>query len=124
MTLEDSIHGWLSRIVISERPSKKVIAYNIGLLETEDGYSAYLIGAEEYDDEDSDWACDEAFVPTEKYLKLPASEFKLGGWESAMKKVVKAVKGALKKPDMQSSFLAKAKAVTVGFDDGDLERVL
>lgn len=122
--LEKEIYGWLSRIVRSERPSSSVIAYNIGLFKTVDGYSAYVIGSEKYDDEDSDWACEEAFVPTDKYLMLPSSQFELGDWETAMREIVKAVKSVLGKPDMQSSFFVKAQALTVGFDSGDLERVL
>ena len=96
MTLESAIQDWLLQIISTEKPSNDVIAYNIGVFETENGYSLYLIGASDFSEEDSDWACEETFTPKERYLLLPASDFKLGKWEAALKKIVKAVKACLK----------------------------
>jgi hypothetical protein len=121
--LESAVHEWLARVVTSESPASGVIAYNVGLFETESGYSAYLLGAAEYDEDDSDWACEEAFTPQEKYSELPSSKFKLGSWEKVQEMMVAAVRKALDAPELQKSFLGRSKAVTVGFDDGDLERV-
>jgi hypothetical protein len=64
-TLEKVVQEWLTRVATSETPPKDVIAYNIGLFKTEDGYSAYLVGSTEYDEDDADWACKEAFSPRE-----------------------------------------------------------
>lgn len=67
------IAKWLTNIAETELPSAGVIAFNIGLFEGEDGYTAYLIGSKEYDPDDSDWACSEDFIPEKKYFKLARS---------------------------------------------------
>jgi hypothetical protein len=118
---ERNFSAWLARVCREERPPSSVVAYNLGLCETPDGYSAYLIGADRYDAEDSDWACSESFTPSERYFPIPAAEF--GSWEQVQKEVVAAVRAFVQSPEGQRSFLAAAEAVTVGFDDGDLERV-
>lgn len=117
----DVIAAWLGRICSTERPPTSVTAYNVGLLETTKGYTAYLIGAERYDEANSDWACREAFTPRERSRPLPSGEF--DGWEQAQAAVVEAVRGFLASPPGQESFLGRAVAVTVGFDDGELQRV-
>jgi hypothetical protein len=97
------------------------VAYNIGLLETPKGYSAYLIGADQFDERHGDWACRESFTPAERYLPLPRGG--LAGWEQVQSAVVAAVREFLASPAGRASFLGRAVAVTVGFDDGELERV-
>jgi hypothetical protein len=114
--------AWLERISKKEKPPKSVVAYNIGLFESTNGYSAYLVGADEYSEEDSDWACDETFTPKERYFLLP-DETKGQAWQVVLDRVARAAKDFLKTPAGKSSLFAKAKAVTVGFDDGDLTRV-
>ena len=112
---------WLSRITRSEKPAKKVIAYNIGLFQTEQGYGAYLCGATKYLPNDDDWATEEAFTPKERYFSFPTEFAKGVNWKQAERATISAVRRFLtENPD---SFLAKANALTVGFDDGDLVRV-
>jgi hypothetical protein len=120
--LEDVVVAWLRRVTAVEAPPRSVIAFNIGLLETEDGFSAYLAGAKRFDPDDDDWACDEDFAPEERYVPLPVRR-REAGWERVREMVVEAVRGYLASKDAAGSFMAKAKAVTVGFDDGDLVRV-
>jgi hypothetical protein len=119
--LSTALSSWLERVSAKEEPPKSVVAFNVGLLETEDGYSAYLVGADRFDEDDSDWACEESFTPKERYLAIPRGTFKK--WEAVQAAVVDATRKFLTSAVGKKSFLAKAKAVTVGFDDGDLERV-
>ena len=77
-----SVGAWLTRVTKSERPPADIEAYNIGIFESDGGFQLYLVGAKAYDPLDSDWACDEDFVPREKYFKL-ASEKKLKTWKDA-----------------------------------------
>ena len=67
---------WLARVCEAEAPPDSVVAYNFGLFEGAGGYTAYPIGADRYDDEDSDWACDETFTPAERYCSLATESFK------------------------------------------------
>jgi hypothetical protein len=121
---EADFHAWLGRVCGDEKPPSSLVAFSIGLLETPDGYSAYLVGADHYDEDDSDWACDETFTPEERYFELPPGEFKGKQWKAILEAVTDATKGFLATPLGKTSFLARAEAVTVGFDDGDLVRVM
>jgi len=112
--------AWLGRVCRGQQPPPSVKAFNIGLIETTDGYSAYLTGAREYSEDDADWAGDEAFTPHERYFQIPG---KWTGWEQVREAAVEATKAFLASPEGMQSYLAAAQAVTVGFDDGDLERV-
>jgi len=100
---------------------RQVVAFNIGLFETAGGYAPYLIGADRYDANDPDWACAESFTPSERYFAISAATFT--HWEQVHQAVVDATRAFLQSPDGARSYLAAAEAVTVGFDDGDLERV-
>jgi hypothetical protein len=120
---QDAFSGWLERVSRRETPPASVIAYNVGLFESPNGYTAYLCGADHYSDDSSDWACRESFAPKDRYFNLPAQEFKSKGWEEAQEAVITAVKEFLASAQGAQSFLANAQAVTVGFDDGELVRV-
>lgn len=117
----DVIATWLGRVCAAENPPESVVAYNVGLFDSEKGYMAYLIGADQYDENDSDWACRESLTPKERYQKLTTGEFKT--WEQAHAGVVEAVRAFLNFQAGKKSFLGRATAITVGFDDGELERV-
>jgi hypothetical protein len=119
--LESEFAEWLGRVCQVETPPTSVVAYNIGLFLTETGYSAYLVGASRFDEDDGDWACEEAFTPAERYFPIPSEGFQT--WEDVLSAVVAATRSFLNSPLAENSFLASAEAVTVGFDDGDLERV-
>jgi len=112
---------WLQGVCAVENPSSDIIAYNVGLFEGENGYTVYLTGSVEYDEDDSDWACNEDFTPEERYFVLPDSTD--DEWEVAQDNVKKMLQLFIEEPAFKTSFLSKAKAITVGFDDGDLERV-
>ncbi len=121
-TLDGVVTAWLRRMSSAEAPPASVVAFNVGLFETEDGFSAYLAGAERYDPDDGNWACDEAFTPRERHVALPLRRGDVE-WRRVLDLVAGAVRGFLGSTDGAGSFLAKAQAVTVGFDDGDLVRV-
>ena len=116
--MSSSVAKWLEEVVRVENPPPAVIAFNIGLFESPEGYCAYLAGAERYSDSDPDWARDEAFTPQHRYCVLEELEGR--DWEEVQRSVVESLRGFLDSPLGGSSFLAKARAVTVGFDDGDL----
>ncbi len=114
---------WLERIVATEMPAPDVVAFNIGLLETDKGFTAYLVGSKSYDPNNDDWACNEDFTPTERYCALPSMRSE-DTWETVQHRVAEEMRAFLSKANVRTSFLGKAEAVTVGFDDGELLRVL
>ena len=127
MTFDDLFDNWIREIIKTESPDKNIIAYKFGLLETPDvpsGYYLYLIGAKEYDQGDDDWASGFGdYKPKNTYLGLPEKEFKNVEWEKVQQMIIKKVKDFMKTDDYKSSFFYNAKAIAVGFDDGDLVRV-
>lgn len=113
--MQTEIQSWILKN--EDRPNIKAI--NIGLLQTDKGYSAYLIGSKEYDSDDDDWACNEDYVPSAKYLELPLS--KSLDWETLQEQVVEIIKNMIQSEN--KSILNYVANVTVGFDDGELVKV-
>jgi hypothetical protein len=113
---------WIERINQSEAIPADLSAFNFGLLETEKGFSVYLIGAKTYDATNDDWACAEDFVPKEKYLEL-SDEFAGENWQTVETKFIKLLERYVNSADFSQTFLAKAEAITCGFDDGELFKI-
>jgi|SRR5687767_5436007 len=126
-TFEEAFSAWTTEIIRAEKPDTSIIAYKFGIFETPDvpsGYYLYLIGAKKYDPQDDDWAAGFGdFRPKNTYLALPEKEFKNLKWEKVEKLVEKTVKRFTKSEEFKHSFFNNAKAIAVGFDDGDLVRV-
>jgi hypothetical protein len=117
---ENIFNDWLDQIIKTEKPNADIQAYYFGILETEDGYETYLVGSEEFDEEDDDWACNMDFVPENKYLTLGQNEV---DWELILADVKKYIENYIQTPNFKNSFLEKAKAIATGFDGGDLYRI-
>ncbi|MEM9673999.1 MAG: hypothetical protein AAF992_15515 [Bacteroidota bacterium] len=121
--MEDQIDKWISRIQQSKRlPDSQIKAFNFGIIETEGGYSVYLIGSREYHELDDDWACKEDYVPKEKYLYL-SKEYDNLEWQEVEKVMVRALSNYLKSEKVANSFLSPATAITTGFDGKELIRI-
>lgn len=86
--METQIINWILTISKSEQIPEGIKAVNIGLVETENGYTLYMVGSNEYDAEDSDWACNEDFVPENKYLVVEGDSFNKMPWDHFLKEVV------------------------------------
>jgi hypothetical protein len=113
-----AIGTWLEEVARDEKPPPGIVAYNIGLFQSPEGYCAHLSGAARYSEDDPDWSRDDTYTPAHRYCVLGD----LGGRDSdeVRRSVVESVRSFLGSPAGGASFLARAQAVTVGFDDGDL----
>ena len=120
-TLAPEIQYWLQ--ANDHTAPAEIIAFNIGIFETENGYSLHLTGSKTYDPNNDDWACNEDYEADEKYLELPMSNHTAEDWVEFQKLVRTTVEKylELKKEDTTSLFYQKI--VTIGFDDGELERI-
>ena len=123
MPLQDQITNWLAALLTSQPPPSNIVAFNIGLYETPAGYSAYLSGATKFDASSDDWALEDAYSPSQREFPLPNDQLQISNWQDALSQVHAALKLALSRSPLSNSALARAQAVTIGFDDGDLERV-
>lgn len=111
---------WLNQVSTDENPPDSVIAFNIGMFETPDGYAIYLGGFGRFDKNDPDWAIDPIFVPSEKYFYIRRSG---SDWEEVLSEVISSVRSFVTSEAGRKSYLAQAKHLTVGFDDGDLYEI-
>lgn len=120
-SIRRTVNRWLD--AINHPAPDDIVALNVGLFESDKGYSLYLVGAKHYDAEDDSWACQEDFVPEEKYLDL--SDYRIGGddWKDVLKLVILEVESYVADHAEDENSLFYHKVVTVGFDDGDLFRV-
>ena len=114
---QEIFNEWLENIIKTERPVPEVIAYYFGIFKSDEGYQTYLIGSKEFDINDSDWACNQDFEPKNKYLTLGQEEIH---WESILAQVKSLVINFTQTNTFKNSFLERAQAIAIGFDDGDL----
>jgi hypothetical protein len=111
--------SWLASIEAGSIP-QDIVAINLGLFETAEGYKAYILGSRHYDPNDDSWACTEEFVPTLKYFPL-GSTFSGRVWTEVVSEYRRLLEPYLE--NHPGSQLHRLSAITVGFDDGDLTRV-
>lgn len=78
-------------------------------------WSAEIVGAESFNPENSDWACDEVFDNREKPLKWSSRQ----SWEKILAQMESHLKKYLKK-GKYASLLRSMKGLGLGFVDGDL----
>lgn len=117
--LSNDLTLWLADCLAEFPPPESIVAYNVGLFETDEGFCAYLAGAAAYDADDDNWAVDPPYKPA--YFPLPSFAYPFDGWEACLENVISSVSSALASPSL--STISGANAVTVGFDDGDLHRI-
>lgn len=123
MTFEKDFFDWMSRLNKNESPDNGITAFNFGLFETTEGYVIYLTGANVFDENDEDWATQVDFEPVEKYLIINPDEMSGIEWSKVLDKAVEVITKYLQSNDFRTSILRNAKAVTTGFDDGNLTRI-
>ena len=120
-SITEAIESWLQ--LIDQPAPDDIIALNIGIFETEDGYCVRLNGSRTYDAADDDWACNNDFIPEEEYFTFPSPNLSDDDWKKVQQLVKEVVEEYItdKVEDKESLFYHKI--VTVGFDDGDLIRI-
>lgn len=123
MSSTDSFQKWIQRISFSESSNESTKAFNFGIIETTNGHSLYLIGAKIFDPDDDDWATTIDFEPSEKYFRLKEEECGKN-WKEVLDYSVELISNYVKSAMFNESLLKNATAITTGFDDGDLIRIL
>jgi hypothetical protein len=118
--LQSTFVTWLDQAMKQPMPLG-LVAFNFNLAEAYKKFQVDVIGATRYDPDDSDWVCDEAFASEPRFFDLPNSI--VGSrWQDAQQLISQFVRDYIRAAS-SSSPLRSAMAVTVGFVDGELERV-
>ena len=121
--MKEDVFDWLHTLEKEEKIPADIKALNFGLCEGVKGYFAYLIGAEDYDAEDDDWACAEDYEPETKYLEFDKGETLDMDWETFQDKMKACLTEYMNREGNAKTSVFYGKIITTGFDDGDLVRV-
>lgn len=114
----EEIEEWLDSLELDDMPDG-IIAYNINLYEGDETYDLQLIGSDEFDKDDPDWACSEVYSSEEEICYIEMTD-EVGDWENAQKLFAQCVKEYLE-DGKYADVLKSAKAIGIGFVDGDIE---
>lgn len=119
LAYESEFNDWLDK-ALSEPAPASVIAFNFNLYEP---WSIEIIGSDTYREDDPDWASDgkESFRPDVEPLPLPASEY--AARNEVLENAANLVLAYLERPGEGGKRLRQARAVAIGFVDGDLRRL-
>lgn len=123
MECKEKIIKWLDRIERDSLIPTDIVAFYFGLFEREEGYCIYLTGSAQYDETDDDWACNVDFKPRDNTLELTSREVGEMDWEEFQHTVKEIISAYIVEAPVGSMFRIRQRIVTVGFDDGELEKV-
>lgn len=111
---------WIDGLEL-ENITENIKAYNFNLYESEDTYDIQIIGSDEFDEENPDWACSEIYSSEENICYIE-NKGELNNWENAKKIFAGYVRKYLEN-GKYAEILRSAKAIGIGFVDGDIELV-
>ena len=108
--------NWMDNLGLENAPEEAVaFCFNMYDCCDDEHWSMDLIGAERYDPEDSDWACEEVCYFEERFRWTKKAK-----WDTVLEEMVSLLRKYLDEGKYACVFKSKT-AVAVGFDDGDLE---
>ncbi len=111
---------WLDSQLENDMPAEtKAFCFNLYEESIEDSvYSVQLVACNAFDENDSDWACEEVWSSEEDIFCIELSDEQDKDWKSAQKLIKSWVQEYMKNCDVLS-----AKPVAIGFVDGELELI-
>ena len=89
--LEEFI-SWIDQ-QLNENIPNEIIAFNINIYESP--FNIEIVGSNEFDLEDEDWACNEDWTPENRHVSVSNSLFG-NSWESAQENITSMTKQYLK----------------------------
>ncbi|SDP14566.1 hypothetical protein SAMN04487897_1407 [Paenibacillus sp. yr247] len=111
--------NWLNQILEQDIPIG-IKAFNFNLYEgSDDTYDIQLIGSDEFDENDSDWACTDYFNSEEDICYIKRTE-DIQHWEQGLNHITMLVERYLKEGEY-ANILKSASAIGIGFVDGDID---
>lgn len=123
-TIQEKVESWLENINSSEKPNPEIIAFNFGLFESENGFIMYLIGSKEYNGNDDDWTSEIDFEPKSKYFEFPIIVTGNKYWDIILEISKSILTDYCQSEKYEHSIFKNSIAITIGFDDGELERII
>jgi hypothetical protein len=118
-----TLQEWFFKFCDTEKPKKDIINYKLELFDTENCYAIHLIGVKEYETENQDSSGKNDPENSDNYYPLSKNEYKELNWKQTLNKIRSQLNEFVKTENFKNSSLAKAKTITILFDDGDLLRL-
>lgn len=110
---------WLDNVLQQQLP-EGIIAFNFNIYEGSKGtYDIQLIGSEEFDDNDQDWACTDFYSSGENICCIKRVK-EIEQWEQGLNYILELTRRYLSE-GKNADILKSASAIGVGFVDGDIE---
>lgn len=119
---ETDFRDWLEGALAEGVPSG-VVAFAFNLHEhfaSDTRYAVELVGAGAFDEDDSDWACDEIWEPAAGRDFSITRSFSGETWESCLDRITMVVTSILKEETQLSKTLRTVRGIGIGFVDGEL----
>ncbi len=113
---EKDFLAWLDGQLNEDIPAR-IIAFNINIYESP--FIIEIVGSNEFDPENEDWACNENWVPRQRKISVSGSLFG-ATWENAQANLIAMAKQYLHSGSKNATKLKSARAFAIGFVDGNL----
>lgn len=124
VSLHSIVSEWIQTIERENSLPDDTVGLYFGIFE--EGYTGnymlYLVGSNNYDDTDSDWACmsNQTFIPENMYCPiLPLSPG--DSWEDDLKQITDCLKQII--TETPTLRLWSVPYITAGFDEGEIELI-
>ena len=118
-----TLHEWFFKLADAEKPEKDIIAYNFALFQTDSCYAIHLVDSIQYKKDDRDTAGKNDPDTSVSYYPLSKGEYETLEWKQVLNKIKSQLEEFVKTEKFKNSYLAKAKIITIRFDDSDLLRL-
>ena len=118
MNFEKQFTEWANKALAEELPVG-IKGFCFNLYEIEATFMVELVGTPSFDEKESDWVCEELFVPQQRQLKIPRP-FSGEKWEVCLEKMKTLLLQYLNSNQPGVNTLKSAAGVAIGFVDGDL----
>ena len=117
---KNDFSNWMEH-QLNENIPDEIIAFNINIYESP--FNLEILGSNEFDPEDEDWACNENWVPKERMISV-SSELYGSSWEVAQENIISMAKQYIESNSRNVNKLKQAQAFAIGFVDGNLSYVV
>jgi hypothetical protein len=109
-----SVQEWLFNICNTEKPGKLIATYNFGVFESQDDYTIFLVGLNEYGTEQHSITRID-FEPSSMYFRLPKNEYKDLNREQVLARLTSQLKDFTTTEKFRTSFFMQAQSITTDF---------
>lgn len=111
--------NWLNHLLEMNLPSG-IVAFNFNLYEgSENTYDIQLIGADEFDEDDEDWACTDYYTSEEDICYIERSN-EIKDWQVGLEYIANIVQKYMQEGKHRGR-LINVEALSIGFVDGNLK---